>query len=188
MEQVKVASSSFNLQLSPNVTNSQAWRALVSSTQRLKKVSQTARVKVRCLNKFTWLLTGKQVKILVRDESTVPAEFKDKVEIVKGDVLNQEDVDKTVDGTDAVIIVLGTRNSTAPTTMMSEGTKNIIKSMKSKGLTKFSACMSSFLFMQPETVPKVFTEINADHRRMLEVIKESDLDYRAVLPPHIASK
>jgi biliverdin reductase / flavin reductase len=128
------------------------------------------------------------VKILVRDESTVPAEFKDKVEIVKGDVLNQADVDKTVKGTDAVIIVLGTRNSTAPTTMMSEGTKNIMTAMKSNGLRKFSACMSSFLFMQPETVPKVFTDLNADHRRMLEAIQESDLEYRAVLPPHIASR
>lgn len=131
---------------------------------------------------------GKQVRILVRDESTVPAEFKDKVEIVKGDVLNQDDVDRTVKGTDAVIIVLGTRNSTAPTTMMSEGTKNIIKSMKSNGLRKFSACMSSFLLMPPEMVPKVFLDLNADHKRMLDMITESDLDYRAVLPPHIASE
>lgn len=128
------------------------------------------------------------MKILVRDESTVPAEFKDKVEIVKGDVLNQDDVDATIKGSDAVIIVLGTRNSTAPTTMMSEGTKNIIQAMKKHALRKFSACMSSFLFMQPEMVPKVFIDLNADHKRMLELIKESDLDYRAVLPPHIASK
>ena len=131
---------------------------------------------------------GKQVKILVRDESTVPLEFKDKVEIVKGDVLNPDDVQKTVDGTDAVIIVLGTRNQTGPTTMMSQGTKNIIQAMKNNGLRKFSACMSSFLFMPPEMVPKVFTDLNADHKRMLEAIKDSDLEYRAILPPHIASE
>lgn len=133
-------------------------------------------------------IVGKQVKILVRDESTVPVEFKDKVEIVKGDVLNKDDVDMTVRGTDAVIIVLGTRNSTQPTTMLSEGTKNIIESMKKNGLQKFSACMSSFLFMQPEMVPKVFVDLNADHKRMLEAIKESDLEFRAVLPPHIANE
>lgn len=128
------------------------------------------------------------MKILVRDESTIPAEFKDKVEVVKGDVLNQDDVEKTVNGTDAVIIILGTRNSTAPTTMMSDGTKNIIKAMKKYNLRKFSACMSSFLFMQPEMVPKAFNDLNADHKRMLDAIKESDLDFRAVLPPHIASE
>lgn len=71
---------------------------------------------------------------------------------MKGDVLNLPDVEKTVEGTDAVIIVLGTRNNTAATTMMSEGTKNVISAMKKFGLTKFSACMSSFLFMQPEMV------------------------------------
>ncbi|CRK94646.1 CLUMA_CG008146, isoform A [Clunio marinus] len=131
---------------------------------------------------------GKKVKLLVRDESTVPNEFKDKVEIVKGDVLNQSDVDKTVEGTDAVIIILGTRNSLAPTTMMSEGTKNIIESMKKFGLRKFSACMSSFLFMEPDKVPKMFNDLNADHKRMLEIVTKSDLEYRAVLPPHIADE
>lgn len=131
---------------------------------------------------------GKQVKLLVRDESTVPAEFKDKVEIIKGDVLNTDDVEKTVQGADAVIIILGTRNSVEPTTMMSEGTKNIMEAMKNNGLRKFSACMSSFLLMQPEMVPKVFKDLNADHKRMLDIIQESDLDYRAVLPPHIASE
>lgn len=102
--------------------------------------------------------------------------------------MNQADVDKTVEGTDGVIIVLGTRNSLAPTTMMSEGTKNVIQAMKKNGLSRFSACMSSFLFMKPEMVPKPFTELNEDHKRMLEVIKGCDLDFRAVLPPHIASK
>lgn len=131
---------------------------------------------------------GKQVKILVRNESTIPEEFKDKVEIVTGDVLNPDDVEKTVRGTDGVIIVLGTRNKTEPTTMMSEGTKNIIQAMKKNGLSKLSACMSSFLFMPPDMVPKVFIDLNADHKRMLDAIKESDLDYRAVLPPHIASE
>lgn len=128
------------------------------------------------------------MKLLVRDEATVPAEFKGKVEIVRGDVLNLLDVEKTVDGTDGVIIVLGTRNDTAPTTMMSEGTLNIIQAMKTKGLNKFSACMSSFLFMQPAMVPKAFHDLNADHKRMLDIITESGLEYRAVLPPHIASE
>lgn len=128
------------------------------------------------------------MKLLVRNEATLPEEFKTKVEIVTGDVLNLADVEKTVEGTDGVVILLGTRNDTAATTMMSEGTKNIISAMKKFGLTKFSACMSSFLFMPPEMVPKVFVDLNADHKRMLEAIKESGLEYRAVLPPHIADE
>ena len=92
----------------------------------------------------------------MRDESTIPTDFKDKVEVVKGDVLKIEDVEKTVEGTDAVVIILGTRNNTAATTMMSEGTKNVIQAMKKFNLKKFSACMSSFLFMPVERVPAVF--------------------------------
>lgn len=124
----------------------------------------------------------------MRDESTIPADFKDKVEIVKGDVLNKEDVEKSVEGVDGVVIILGTRNKTEATTMMSEGTKNIIEAMKKFGLKKFSACMSSFLFMPPDKVPAVFHDLNADHQRMLDAIKESGLEYRAVLPPHIADE
>ncbi|CAO1427110.1 unnamed protein product [Diamesa serratosioi] len=133
---------------------------------------------------------GIDVKILVRDESTVPEEFKGKssIEIVKGDVLNKDDCDKTVKGCDAVVIVLGTRNSTQPTTMMSTGTQNIIDAMKQNNLKSFSACMSSFLFMDEDKVPKAFTDLNADHRRMLNIIKSSGLEYRAVLPPHIANE
>lgn len=126
--------------------------------------------------------------MLVRDENTIPAEFKDKVEIVKGDVLNKADVEKTIQGVDGVVIVLGTRNDTKPTTMLSEGTRNIIEAMKKEGLRKFSACMSSFLLMPADKVPPVFHDLNADHQRMLDVIKSSGLEYRAVLPPHIANE
>lgn len=71
---------------------------------------------------------------------------------------------------------------------MSEGTKNIIEAMKKSGLKKFSACMSSFLLMPADKVPAVFHDLNADHERMLTVIKASGLEYRAVLPPHIADE
>lgn len=37
-------------------------------------------------------------------------------------------------------------------------------------------------------VPKVFHDLNADHRRQLNIIKNSGLEYRAVLPPHIADE
>lgn len=134
------------------------------------------------------ILPGKHVRILVRDEATIPDEFKGKVEVIKGDVLNADDVERTINGVDAVVIILGTRNSTEPTTMLSEGTKNIINAMKKFNLTVFSACMSSFLLMPPENVPKMFTDLNADHRRMLDVIKGSGLKFRAVLPPHIADE
>lgn len=47
--------------------------------------------------------------MLVRDPTKLPADHKAS-RVVVGDVLNREDVEKTMEGQDAVIIILGTRN------------------------------------------------------------------------------
>lgn len=55
-------------------------------------------------------VVGLQVRALARDPSKFPEEVKAKIEVVQGDVLNYEDVRKTVEGVDGAVIVLGTRN------------------------------------------------------------------------------
>lgn len=52
---------------------------------------------------------GYNVTVLVRDPSRLPADHKAS-RVVVGDVLNKDDVRKTLEGQDAVIIILGTRN------------------------------------------------------------------------------
>lgn len=45
----------------------------------------------------------------------------------------------------------------------------------------------AFLFYDPEKVPAIFKDVNADHQRMFDHIKAQDsLQWIAVLPPHIA--
>jgi len=46
----------------------------------------------------------------MRDPSRMPEELRDRVEVITGDVLVSEDVDKAVEGRDAVVVTLGTRN------------------------------------------------------------------------------
>ncbi|XP_037026982.1 flavin reductase (NADPH) [Bradysia coprophila] len=133
------------------------------------------------------LKIGKNVRLLYRTEETVQR-FKDKVELVKGDVTNLADVEKTLEGTDAVCVVLGTRNSLEPTTVLSTGMQNIIDGMKTHQLTKVSVCLSSFLFWEPEKVPKQFEHLNAEHKKMMDLLKPSGLDFIAVHPPHIANE
>lgn len=48
--------------------------------------------------------------VLVRDPARLPPDHKAS-RVVVGDVLNKEDVKKTLEGQDAVIIILGTNNS-----------------------------------------------------------------------------
>ncbi|KAH0631473.1 hypothetical protein JD844_005807 [Phrynosoma platyrhinos] len=117
-----------------------------------------------------------RVTVLVRDPIRLPPELQP-AQIVVGDVLNLSDVDRAVKGQDAVIVILGTRNDLSPTTMMSEGTRNIVAAMKSHGIRKVVVCLS---------VPAKLRPVTEDHIRMQQILKESGLDCVYVMPPHIA--
>ncbi|XP_043536881.1 flavin reductase (NADPH) [Chiloscyllium plagiosum] len=127
---------------------------------------------------------GYEVTVLVRDPARLPAECKG-LHVIVGDVLNKEDVQKAVKGQDGVIIILGTRNDLSPTTMMSEGTKNIVEAMKAHNVRKVVACMSTFLLWDKAKIPPRLLDVTKDHQTMYEVLKNSGLDYVAVFPPHI---
>ena len=125
----------------------------------------------------------------MRDPKRVPAEYKDKVEIFPGNVLEPDSVADAIDGTDGVVVALGTGHdgpsSLAPTSDMSEGTKNILEAMRAKNVKPVSVCLSAFLLFEPEKVPKMFVEITKDHKRMWDAVRESPLDWVNVFPPRI---
>ncbi|XP_028636737.1 flavin reductase (NADPH)-like [Grammomys surdaster] len=85
---------------------------------------------------------GYEVTVLVRESSRLRSEGAQPAHVVVGDVLQAADVDKTVAGQDAVIVLLGTGNDLSPTTVMSEGTQNIVAAMKAHGVEKVVACTS----------------------------------------------
>lgn len=128
------------------------------------------------------------MRILVRDAATIPESIRDKVEVITGDATKYEDVERSLEGQDRVVVVLGTRNKLDPTTIMSEGMQNIAKAMQKLGLKKVSICLSSFMFMDPEKVPKIMLNVHSDHERMFDIVKQSDLEWIAVCPPHISCK
>lgn len=53
---------------------------------------------------------GLEVRALLRDPSRMAENFRSRIEIIQGDVLVESDVEKTVEGRDAVVVTLGTRN------------------------------------------------------------------------------
>lgn len=134
---------------------------------------------------FIYLFLGLKVRALVRDPSKIPEQHRDKIEIIVGDVLNYDDVLKTITGVQGVVVVLGTRNNLKATTDLSEGQKNIVKAMKEANVEVISVCLSAFLFYDLDKVPEIFRDLNDDHRRQFDVLKESGLKYVAVFPPHI---
>nr|XP_060507126.1 flavin reductase (NADPH) isoform X1 [Panthera onca] len=134
------------------------------------------------------LPTGYEVTVLVRDASRLPPEGPQPAHVVVGDVLHAADVDKTVAGQDAIIVLLGTRNDLSPTTVMSEGARNIVAAMKAHGVNKVVACTSAFLLWDPTKVPLRLQDVTDDHIRMHKVLQESGLKYVAVMPPHIGDQ
>lgn len=128
------------------------------------------------------------MRLFYRNEATVPESFKNRVELVHGDVVNASDVENALNGVDGAVVVLGTRNKLEPTTVLSTGLQNIIGAMKKLNIRPISVCLSSFLFWDPAKVPAQFEHLNAEHKRMLDAIKASELDFIAILPPHIANE
>ncbi|XP_066258519.1 flavin reductase (NADPH) [Euwallacea similis] len=132
---------------------------------------------------------GLVVRVLLRDPSKLPESLSKQVETIKGNILNYDDVLKTVQGTSAVIVALGTGNDLKPTTDLSEGLKNIVKAMKEANVEVVTICLSAFLFdVMSDRLPPRFKDITEEHRRMYEIIKDSGLKYVAVFAPHIADQ
>uniref|UniRef100_A0A1A9UK00 NAD(P)-binding domain-containing protein n=1 Tax=Glossina austeni TaxID=7395 RepID=A0A1A9UK00_GLOAU len=134
------------------------------------------------------LQKGLQVRLLYRSEATVPERFKGKVELCQGNVVNYDDCKRVIEGVDGVCIILGTRNKLEATTELSRGTANLIQAMNAENIKRFSIVMSSFLLRPDSEVPAMFHRLNDEHRRMLELTKASDLEFIAILPPHIADE
>lgn len=127
------------------------------------------------------------VRLFARPTSIIPDDIKDKVELYIGDVVNYDDVEKAVNGSDLVVCTLGTRGNLAPSTMMSTGTQNIVNAMEKFDIKKGSFCLSSFMFWDPAKVPAMFKETHKEHTKMMEILKASDADYRAICPPNISN-
>lgn len=132
---------------------------------------------------------GHHVTALVRDTARIPERLKPMIaNIVEGDALDAVAVAKVIEGQDGIVVTLGTGTNLGPTTVMSEGLKNIVCGMKEAGVPRVSVCISAFLFMERTQVPAIFLPVTEDHERMLNVLKASDVEWVAVCPPHIEDK
>ncbi|XP_067130096.1 flavin reductase (NADPH) [Centruroides vittatus] len=130
---------------------------------------------------------GYEVSVFIRDPAKLPADLKPH-KVFVGDVLNQENVDSAIEGQDAVVVTLGTRTDLGPTTVLSEGLKNIINGMVKHHVKRITCCISAFLFWERSKVPEMYIPVTEDHERMLNVLKASDREWVALFPPHITSE
>ncbi len=102
--------------------------------------------------------------------------------IVRGDVLHAIPVEQAIKGHDAVLSALGGR-TLDPSTVISEGTRHIIQGMEKHDVRRIVVILASGIISG--TIAPMFTNINAEHRRILEMLKQSELEWIAACPPYI---
>ncbi len=98
------------------------------------------------------LAKGYSVKALVRSPQKVEQQSK-QLDIMQGDVLNAEDVSKTIAGTDIVVSLFGYVKG-SPKWLQTNGTKNIIAAMKKHDVQRIISLSGGGLSYPEKDEPK----------------------------------
>lgn len=134
------------------------------------------------------LVTEFQVSVYVRTPSKVPESMKDKVNIIQGDVLNDEQVNKAMEGQDAVIFAIGQHRVLGASTIASDGTKTVLEGMKKNGVQKLIVINIPIGYQRGtfnHTLLKGFTSIG-DHGKQMDVLKaEKEVSWMAIATPWV---
>jgi biliverdin reductase / flavin reductase len=136
---------------------------------------------------------GWDVTAAVRSPSALPWRH-EHLRVVQADVMRPETLDAAAEGQDAVITSVsvgsGLKEGRKPTTVFSEGTRNIIAAMKKQGVGRL-VCLSSSA-VEPDPAlgvffgkimrPLLFKEMYKDMSRMECEVRHSDFDWVIVRP------
>jgi putative NADH-flavin reductase len=132
---------------------------------------------------------GHNVTAFARNPDAVNI-HKDKLTVIKGDILDPSAVENAISGKDAVLSALGVRKL-GRNTILSEGTKNIITAMKKCGVKRF-VCMTSLgvgdskgqtaWFFDKIIQPFVLRNIFNDKEVQERLVMDSELDWIIVRP------
>ena len=118
----------------------------------------------------------------------------ERLRVVKADVMQPQTLEAVVEDQDAVITSVSVGNALKegrkPTTLFSEGTRNVIAAMERQGVRR-SVCLSSSA-VEPDPAlgiifgkimrPLLFKEMYADMSRMEREVRSSGLDWIIVRP------
>lgn len=140
------------------------------------------------------LQQGHQVTAFVRNPKKIKL-TDDNLRIVKGDVLNYEDVLSGVANQDVIMCCIGLPASDK-SSLRQKGTANIIKAMRNKGVHRL-VCQTSLGFgdskvvlpwyMKYLIVPLILENAFKDHALQESEIEKSDLDWTIVRPGNMTN-
>jgi len=114
------------------------------------------------------------------------------LDVIRGDVLNQTDVEHAVAGQGAVLCAIG--SGAKRTTLREDGTRNIVAAMEKTGVSRL-ICLSSLgvgdsranlpFFTKYVIVGVFLRHAFADHERQEAAVRTSSLEWTIVRPPHL---
>lgn len=141
---------------------------------------------------------GDEVTAVIRNPSSFDLQYQH-LKIIKGDVLQPSTFEKEITEKEAVISCLGTDTNTKPTTLYSEGIKNIISAMDnaqvkriigiSAGALDTNKEMGFFIRLLTKAVlQQILKNPYSDMRLMETKIENSELDWTVLRPARLTNK
>src|ERR1035437_349472 len=142
------------------------------------------------------LIDGFEVTVVVRNKKEYILEHPHLV-VIQGDVLKPGTFNEAMNGKDAVVSCLGTRDR-KPTTIYSEGVTNIMRAMQNAAVKRI-VCLSagaieippdaSFMmkFVIKNILQRLFKYGCVDMRLMEKILYNSNLDWTVIRPPRLIS-
>ncbi len=151
------------------------------------------------------LARGHEVTAFARGAATdLPAS--ERLRVVRGDAMSERDVDRAVEGQDAVVVTLGIRENPlrvrlfgskgTPIDVRSKGTRHVIAAMRRRGVGKLvvqttygvGATRDRLRFVDRLFFSLLLEPQIADSERQNEEVTESGLDWVLVQPVHLTDE
>ena len=128
---------------------------------------------------------GHDVTAFVRNPDKLALQD-ERLHVVTGDVLNQEDVNAALVGQDAVLTALGTE-SLAYSGFLERSLVRIINAMKVSGVTRIGYVASAGVDKelpgaQGLLAQQILKNPLRDHRQAIDLLKQADVDYTVARP------
>lgn len=138
---------------------------------------------------------GHIITALVRNPNKLKFRNPD-LTIIKGNVLSPVSFENSLQGHDAVLSALGHKRFIIKTSILSEGTKNVINAMKKHNIKRF-ICITSLgindsrfklgLYYTLFTIPVILLFYFLDKAKQEKLIINSDLDWTIVRPGQLTN-
>ncbi|KAB8188929.1 NAD(P)H-binding protein [Nonomuraea phyllanthi] len=141
---------------------------------------------------------GHDVTAVVRDASRLPAELRERVEVAETNVMDPQAITPAVEGRDAVLTALGTRDR-GPTTVLSDGIASVSKAMTQVGGRRLLMVSAAGLVadtgdgpftryvLKPLVVQRLFRHSYADLAEAERLLRAGDLDWTIVRPARLTN-